>query len=67
MDDLVLSVVETEAVPRRMLAPVATIEVLTRIACQIAQSLCLVLHGMALNEVHDYGKSLRVGFVDETL
>ena len=67
MDDLVLSVVETEAVPRGMLAPVAAVEVLARVAGQVAQSLCLVLHGMALNEVHDYGKSLRVGFVDETL
>ena len=43
---LVLTVVEAEAVPSRMLVSLARIEILVRVAGKIAQTFQLVLHGV---------------------
>ena len=46
MEHFVLSVIEAEAVPSRMLVSLARIEILVRVAGKIAQTFQLVLHGV---------------------
>lgn len=43
VDDFILSIVEAETVPSRMLMTVARIEILVRIASEITQSFNLIL------------------------
>ena len=43
---------------------VARIEILVRVASKVAESLNLVLHGMRMNDVHDYSYAVLVGFID---
>lgn len=50
-----------------MFAPRALIEELARVASQVAESFDLVFDCVALDEVHDDGKSHFVGLVDELL
>ena len=64
---LVLSVVEAEAVPSRMLVSVARIEILVRVAGKIAQTFQLVLHGVRVHDVHDDCDSVLMGRIDEVL
>ena len=65
MDDFVLSVVEAKAVPSRMFATVAGIEILVRVAGKVAQAFDLVLDGMALHQVHNDRNAMLVGFINE--
>ena len=62
---LVLSIVEAQAVPCRMLMPVARIEVLVGVASQIAQSLNLILYCMRVHNIHDNSNSVLMGSIDE--
>ena len=64
---LVLAVVKAEAVPCGMLTPVSLAEILARVAGKVAQPLVLILHGMAVYDVHDHGNAHRVSLVDERL
>ena len=65
MDDVILAIVETQAVPRRMLMPIARIEILVRVACEVSQTLYLVLHGMRVDYVHNHRDALLVCRVNE--
>ena len=57
---LVLAIVEAEAVPLVVLTTVTRVEVLVRIATQVAESLDLILHSMRVNKVHDDSKAVLV-------
>ena len=48
-----------------MLTPVSLAEILARVAGKVAQPLVLILHGMAVYDVHDHGNAHRVSLVDE--
>ena len=67
MDHLVLAIIETEGVPCRMLMTVARIEELVGVACQIAKTLHLILHGMRVNDIHDHSNAVLVGGINEFL
>ena len=67
MKHIILTIIEAKGVPSRMLMTVAGIEELVRIASEIAQALDLVLHGVAVDDVHDDGDAVLVGGVDEFL
>ena len=67
VDDLVLSVVEAEAIPSWMLATVALIEILAGVAGKVAKSLVLVLYSMAVDNVHDDGNTQFMSAVNERL
>ena len=53
VQNLVLSIVKTKAVPCRMLAAASLIEVLARIAGKVAKTLHFILHRMAVNNIHN--------------
>ena len=61
------SIVEAEAIPLWMFTTTATVEVLARIATEVAKTFKLVLYGMRMNDIHDDGKAHIVGIVDEVL
>ena len=67
VEHLILAVVKTQAVPSRMLATVALIEILAGVAGKVAQALHFVLHGMRMHDVHDDGQSQLMCLVDELL
>ena len=67
MEHLVFSVIEAEAVPCRMLVSVAWIEILVWVAGKVAETFYLVLHGVAVYDIHYYSNAVLVGCVDETL
>ena len=67
VDDFILSIVEAETVPSRMLMTVARIEILVRIASEITQSFHLILYGMRVNDVHDDGNTILVSCINEIL
>ena len=67
MDNVVLAIIEAEAVPCRMLVSVAGIEILVGVAGQVAQAFHLVLHGVRVDDIHHHGYSHLVGCVDERL
>ena len=50
-----------------MLMPVAWVEILVGVASEIAKSLYLVLHGMTVNDIHDYSDAILVCCVNEVL
>ena len=64
---LALSVVETAAVPSRMMALIALIEVEVLASVEIAQALGLVLHHMRVDKVHNDRNSARVGIIHQVL
>ena len=65
MQNLVLAVVEAETVPSRMLTTVALIEVLTGIASEVGKAFHLVLHSMAVHDVHNDGKAHAMRLIHE--
>ena len=65
VDNLILAIVEAEAVPCRMLMLFSGIEILVGVSCQIAKTFHLVLHRMTVNDVHDDGHTLTMSLVDE--
>jgi len=65
MDDLVFPVVETERVPSRVFAAVVSVKKLVGSAVETSQSLDFVFHGMGVNDVHDDGDTVSMGFVDK--
>ena len=67
VDDVVGAVVEAKAVPLAVFATLATIKILTGVAGKKSESLVFVLHGMAMDKVHDDADALTVSFVDELL
>ena len=67
MEHFVLSVIEAEAVPCRMLVSVAWVEILVWVAGKVAETFNLVLYGVAVDDIHYYSNAVLVGCVDETL
>ena len=65
MDYLVLAVVETERVPCWVFPTVVAIEILIVRAVEPSQPFYFVFDGVGVDNVHDYGYTLFVGFVDE--
>ena len=65
MEHFVLAVVEAQTVPCRVLTATAVMEILIARAVEIAQTLQLVLHYMAVHEVHDDMNTPSVRVVDE--
>ena len=64
---LVLSVVEAQAVPSRMLTTVALIEILAWVTGKVTKTFHLVLHSMTVHDIHDNGNTCFVGSIDEFL
>ena len=67
MHHVVLAVIEAEAVPSRMFVAFAGIEILVGVASQIAESLHLVLHSVAVYDIHDDGDAVLVCLIDKGL
>ena len=66
VEHLVLAVVEAQRVPRGVLAaPGVVVEVEVDRAVEAPDALVLVLHGVGVDDVHDYGYAEAVGLVDE--
>ena len=65
MEHLVIAVVEAKRIPSRMLATLATVEILVRVASEVAESFDFVLHSMRVYDVHDDSDAMLVGFIDE--
>ena len=61
----ILAVVEAQTVPCRVLSAVAGIEVLAGISGEVAETFYLVLHSMAVYDVHYHGNSHFVCRIDE--
>ena len=66
MEHFVLSVIETEAVPCRMLVSVAWVEKLVWVTGKVAETFNLVLYGVAMDDIHYYSNAVLVGCVYET-
>ena len=49
-----------------MFASIAGIEILIRVAGEIAESFDFILHGVRVHNVHYHSHSISVGFVDES-
>ena len=64
MEHFVLAVVKAEGVPCGMFTSATAIEILTRIAGKVAQTLHLVLYGMGVDDVHDDGNTHLVGGIN---
>ena len=64
---LVLSIVETKAVPSRMLTTLTLAEVLTWVAGKVCQAFHLVLHCMAMNNIHHYSNAHAVSRINQRL
>ena len=67
MYHVVLAVIEAEAVPSRMFVAFAGIEILVGVASQIAESLHLVLHSVAVYDIHNNGNAVLVCLIDKGL
>ena len=65
VEHFVLAVVEAKAVPCGMLSAVALVEVLAGVAGKVCQAFHLILHSMAVHDVHDDSKAHAVRLVDE--
>ena len=65
MHHVILAVVEAETVPSWMLATVAGIEILVGVARKITKTLNLILHSMAVDNVHNHRNTVLVGGVDK--
>ena len=65
MQHVILAVIEAEAVPGRMEMAVARIEVLVRVAGEVAESLCLIAGSMAVDDIHDDGDAHIMRRIDE--
>ena len=67
MYNLVFAIIEAETIPSWMLVAIARIEILVRVASQIAESLHLILHGVRMHDVHNHGDAILMGCVYELL
>ncbi len=65
MQHFVLAVVEAEAVPCRVLAATAVVEILIARSVEVTQTFQFVLYGMAVHEVHDHVHTSSVCVIDE--
>ena len=64
---VVLAIVEAETVPSGMFATVARIEELVGVASKVAKTFYFILNCMTLYEVHDYGNTVLMCFINELL
>ena len=67
MQHLVLSVIETEGIPRGMFPTVVGIEIEAACTVKSPETLILILDGMGMDDIHDYGDSQLMGAVNEAL
>ena len=67
MDNIILAVVEAQAVPGRMFVTVTGIEELIGVAAEIAEAFHFVLDGMAVDDIHDNRQPHFMGGVNELL
>ena len=65
MQHFVLTVVEAETIPCRVLAATTVMEILIAGTIKFTETLQFVLHRMAMHEVHDDMHSTTVGIIDE--
>ena len=67
MNNLILAIIETEAIPGGMLVAVTRIEELVGVAGKVTESLHLILHGMRMYDIHDHRETHLMGGIDEFL
>ena len=67
MDDIVLAVIKAEAVPCRMVVPIAGIKILVGIACKVPEPFRLIARRVTVHEIHDDRDAHAVRGVDELL
>ena len=65
MEHFVLTVVEAERVPSRVLPTIAVMEILIAGTVKVTESFEFVLNGMAVHEVHDHMHSATMSVVDK--
>ena len=65
MEHLVLAVIEAKRIPRRVFAPLVVVEIEVVRAIEAAKAFQLVLHGVAVHDVHDHGDAHLVRLVDQ--
>ena len=64
----VLAVIEAERIPCRVLAAACVgVEILVVGAIESAKAFCLILHGVAMNDVHNHCYAARVSVIDKRL
>ncbi len=67
VDDIVLTIVKAERVPRRMFATAVAIEILVIRAVKASETLDLVFHSVTVHDVHNHRDAELMGTVDEAL
>ncbi len=67
MYDLILSIVKTKAVPRRMFVTGSGVKELIGVTGQIAQPFHFILDSMTLNQIHDDRNAVLMGFINKSL
>ena len=63
----ILSIVEAERIPCRVLASAVAVEVLVVAAVEASQTLHLVFHGVGVYDIHNHRQTMGVCIVDKTL
>ena len=67
MDDIVLAVIKAEAVPCRMVMPIAGVKILVGIACEVPEPFRLIARRVAVHEIHDDRDAHAMCGIDELL
>ena len=67
MQHLVLTIIETERIPCRMLVTIAWVEELIRIASKIAKTFNLVLNSMRMHDIHNNCHTILMSSINKLL
>ena len=67
VQNVVLAIVEAQRVPCRMLMTVASIEELVGITAKVTQTLYLILHSVAVYNIHNHGNTHLVSRINHFL